>query len=52
MYMVVHFGGITITITLNVLVYHGEKQFEDYGKYQARVQGGGASKKKGHQGKY
>ena len=31
--MEVHYGGITITITLNVLVHHGEKQLNDYGKY-------------------
>ena len=33
MYIEVQYGGITITITLNILVYPGEKQFEDYEKY-------------------
>ena len=37
MYMEVHYRGITITITLNVLVYPGEKQFEDYGKYRIEL---------------
>ena len=37
MYMEVHYGGLTITITLEVLVYHGEKQFEDYGKYRVEL---------------
>ena len=35
--MEVHYRGIAITITLNVLAYHGEKQFEDYGKYHIEL---------------
>ena len=37
MYMEVHYGSITITITLYVLEYHGEMQFEDYGKYHIKL---------------
>ena len=37
MYIEVHYGGITITITLNVLVYHRKTQFENYGKYRIAI---------------